>query len=94
MHLYFHTNTEMALYYIKALLRDGDEHPMSEIYDYVMENCKGPAGPGGGADARNGHIFGPLAAGEYGWKRLLPSEKRRVSDGRPKENYEGDAVPL
>lgn len=35
MHLYFHTNTEMALYYIKALLRDGDEHPMSEIYDYV-----------------------------------------------------------
>ena len=43
MHLYFHTNTEMALYYIKALLRDGDEHPMSEIYDYVMENCKGHA---------------------------------------------------
>ena len=40
LHLYFHTNTEMALYYIKALLRDGDEHPMSEIYDYVMENCK------------------------------------------------------
>ena len=33
----------MALYYIKALLRDGDEHPMSEIYDYVMENCKGHA---------------------------------------------------
>ena len=90
MHLYFHTNTEMALYYIKALLRDGDEHPMSEIYDYVMERpCRD-----GGADARNGHIFGPLAAGEYGWKRLLPSEKRRVSDGRPKENYEGDAVPL
>ena len=25
MHLYFHTNTEMALYYIKELLRDGDE---------------------------------------------------------------------
>ena len=43
MRLYFHTNTEMALYYIKALLRDGDEHPMSEIYDYVMENCKGHA---------------------------------------------------
>ena len=43
MHLYFHTNTAMALYYIKALLRDGDEHPMSEIYDYVMENCKGHA---------------------------------------------------
>lgn len=40
MHLYFHTNTEMAMYYIKELLSDGCEHPMTEIYDYVMENCK------------------------------------------------------
>lgn len=43
MNLYFHTNTEMALYYIKDLLSDRCEHPMSEIYDYVMENCKGHA---------------------------------------------------
>lgn len=43
MYLYFHTNTEMALHYIKDLLRDDAEHPVSEIYDYVMENCKGQA---------------------------------------------------
>lgn len=41
MYLYFHTNTEMALHYIKDLLSDDAEHPVSEIYDYVMENCKG-----------------------------------------------------
>ncbi|MBS6219485.1 MAG: hypothetical protein KH900_03450 [[Clostridium] symbiosum] len=43
MYLYFHTNTEMALHYIKDLLSDDAEHPVSEIYDYVMENCKGQA---------------------------------------------------
>lgn len=40
MHLYFHTNTEMAMYYIKELLSDCCEHSMTEIYDYVMGNCK------------------------------------------------------
>ena len=39
--LYFHTNTEMALYFAKDLLSDEEEHSMSEIYDYVMERCKG-----------------------------------------------------
>lgn len=41
MQLHFHSNTEMAMYYIKELLQDGDEHPMSEINDYVMQNAKG-----------------------------------------------------
>ncbi|MFQ9702114.1 MAG: hypothetical protein ACLR0U_06780 [Enterocloster clostridioformis] len=92
MHLYFHTNTEMALYYIKALLRDGDEHPMSEIYDYVMENCKGHAVMGEPMRATV-ISFGALAAGEYGWKRLLPSAKRCIRWGI-RRNHEGDAVPL
>lgn len=39
--MYFHTNTEMALHYIKEFLSDDAEHPVSEIHDYVMENCKG-----------------------------------------------------
>ena len=43
MYLYFHTNTEMALHYMKDLLSDDAEHSVSEIYDYVMENCKGHA---------------------------------------------------
>lgn len=43
MYLCFNTNTEMALHYIKDLLSDDAEHPVSEIYDYVMENCKGHA---------------------------------------------------
>lgn len=43
MYLYFNTNTEMALHYIKDCLSDNAEHPVSEIYDYVMENCKGHA---------------------------------------------------
>ncbi|WP_270809993.1 hypothetical protein [Hungatella effluvii] len=43
MYLYFRTNTDMALHYIKNLLSDDAEHSMSEIYDYVMENCKGHA---------------------------------------------------
>ena len=91
MYLYFHTNTEMALHYIKDLLRDDAEHPVSEIYDYVMENCKSHYGA---ADDGNRHIFGTLASGSYRGERLLSDTPRDLPERRSGEGDEGKTYPL
>ena len=75
MYLYFHTNTEMALHYIKDLLRDDAEHPVSEIYDYVMENCGRPLseqsiGIGYSSDIRPAQRFIALLQGKVKPKRI------------------------
>ena len=93
MYLYFHTNTEMALHYIKDLLRDDAEHPVSEIYDYVMENCKGQAIMGQPMTATV-ISSATLASGSYRGERLLSDTPRDLPERRSGEGDEGKTYPL